>query len=269
MRRLSLWTNAIARSVRAATRITPVHLTQLTLDSLRMIRCRRASRASCSDGDDLTLRRLLAFRSRRERQRKSQSVDRARPGSTVSVAFPSAIAGHSSFTASSICRRSRTRIRAWGSPGNAPIRRTTDRNALASRSTASSARVGSVPDLCCQKADEQPEEQAHRRQEPRRYRLERLARGGPSRAPSRRRRSQPQHDVQRRERRQGRAIRSRGRRAGSSAHGGTVREYVARCRRTPKVRGIVEAAAGWSEPAAAVLPSRPSPAAEIDGADAA
>ena len=184
--RLSLWTNAIASSVRAATRITPVHLTQLTLDSLTMIRCRRASRAFCSEA---TISRCAVFwpSVRGVSVTASRRASFSAAGMTVSVAFPSAIAGHSRFTASSMCRRSRTRIRTWGSAGNEPVRRSTDRNALASRSTASLCTLGSVPDLCHEKSDQECEEQSHRGQEPGRYRLERL------RASARRKREH--HDV--------------------------------------------------------------------------
>ena len=86
--------------------------------------------------DDLPLRRLLALRSRRESQREAQGTiecDRYHGQRGV----PSRHRRPLPVTLSSIWRRRRTRIRASGSPGNASIRRSTDRNALASRSTAS------------------------------------------------------------------------------------------------------------------------------------
>ena len=72
--RLSLCTNAMASSVRTPTRITPVHLIQLTLDSLRMMRCRRASRRVLQGSDDFTLCGLLAFGAGRVNEGELQRV---------------------------------------------------------------------------------------------------------------------------------------------------------------------------------------------------
>jgi hypothetical protein len=97
-RRLPLCTNAIATSVSAPTRITPIHFTQLTLDSLKMMRWRRASSAFCRDA---TISRCAVFwpSVRGSRASASRSARSSATRTTASVASPVDIAGHSWLTA--------------------------------------------------------------------------------------------------------------------------------------------------------------------------
>ena len=128
---------SIAISARVASASNPSHLTALMLESLTMIRCRRASRASSSDAT-ISRRAIASALPRGVRPRARRSAFRARGWPSVGAPFLPSRAirvGHGQFD----LRTSASAARA-GICGRLSFKRTTDRNALASLSTASSAR---------------------------------------------------------------------------------------------------------------------------------
>src|SRR3954453_6018762 len=141
--RLSTWTKAIARSVSNASAITALHFTQLTLERLTMMRCRRASSAfsSCDTRSRCAVTWPSLFGLSVS---ASCSACASAPGTIVSVAFWSAIAGHSRVAATWMCCRISASMRRAGAPGNeAPTTSCVERSALASRLTASRASLRS------------------------------------------------------------------------------------------------------------------------------